>query len=82
MAIKRFPVERVYVYRLFCDRCGEEMVKVNTYPSSPPTNEYHCSKCNMYHQSTIDYPFMKFKVDDLLPKELTEEEMNKIAYNS
>lgn len=83
MAIKRFPVERIYVYRLLCDKCGEEMEKGNIIKLSyPPTYEYHCKKCGMYHQSKVEYPFMKYKLDELIPKELTEEEMIKIAYSS
>jgi len=82
MAIKRFPVERIYFYRLFCDNCGEEMVKGNIAQlTNPPTFEYNCKKCGMHHLSKVEYPYLYFKLNELLPDVVDEESIFELINN-
>lgn len=76
MAVKRYPVERIFVYKLFCDFCGTEMVKGNVAKlSNPPTYEYRCPNCRAFHLSKLDFPVTKYKLDEMLPAEIKEEDI-------
>lgn len=48
---------KTFIKRLYCDDCGELMVKLDMVLTSYPVQfQYHCNNCNAVVNSTISYP--------------------------